>query len=120
MASRALTAGEAIRHDDRLIPKICRWIGANHAGPVTSERLVTLSGYGRSRFFALFTAATGMPPNAYVVRRRIERAKELLASRPGEPVESVARRCGFRSSAFFCNAFRKLTGKTPTAFRRAL
>lgn len=118
-AARALAAGEAIRHDDRLIPEICRWIDANLAGPVTGERLVTLSGYGRSRFFALFTAATGMSPNAYVVRRRIERAKELLATRPDETVASVARRCGFRSAAFFCNTFRRLTGKTPTAFRQA-
>lgn len=118
-AARALASGETIRHDDRLIPKVCEWIDAHLADRITNDRLVALSGYGRSRFFALFGAAMGMPPNDYVIRRRIARAGALLKERPDEPVESVARRCGFGSCAFFCRTFRKLTGKTPTAFRQA-
>ena len=80
---------------------------------------MTLSGYGRSRFFALFSAAMGMPPNDYIIRRRIERAGTFLKGRPDEPIETIARRCGFNSTAFFCNTFRKFTGKTPTAFRQS-
>ncbi len=117
--ARVLKSEEAIRHDDRLIPKICEWIDANLANRITNDRLVALSGYGRSRFFALFSAAMGMPPNDYIIRRRIERAGALLKCRPGEPVESIARRCGFNSTAFFCNTFRKLTGMTPNGFRQA-
>ncbi len=117
--ARVLKSGEVIRHNDRLIPKICEWIDANLANRITSDRLVTLSGYGRSRFFSLFNAAMGMPPNDYIIRRRIERAGTLLKCRPGETVESIARRCGFNSTAFFCNTFRKLTGMTPSGFRQA-
>lgn len=117
--ARVLKSGEVMSHNDRLIPKICEWIDANLANRITSDRLVTLSGYGRSRFFALFSAAMGMPPNDYIIRRRIERAGTLLKGRPDEPIETIARRCGFNSTAFFCNTFRKFTGKTPTAFRQS-
>ncbi len=115
--ARVLKAEDAIRHNDRLIPKICEWIDAHLTDRITSDRLVSLSGYGRSRFFALFNAVMGTPPNDYIIRRRIEHAQTLLKSHPDESIESIARRSGFNSSAFFCNTFRKLTGKTPSACR---
>jgi AraC-like DNA-binding protein len=50
---------------------------------------------------------------------RVEYAKRALLARPEASVIEVAFECGFNSKSVFNEAFRKTTGKTPTAFRKA-
>jgi AraC-like DNA-binding protein len=52
-----------------------------------------------------------------VNRRRIERAKALLLTAPGQTVLEVALAVGFNSKSTFNAAFRRHTGLTPTEFR---
>ncbi len=65
----------------------------------------------------LFQAATGLPPHAWVMRRRIEHACELLAD-PARTVTDVALELGFASSQHFATTFRKHTGQTPSNYRQ--
>ncbi len=66
-----------------------------------------------------FRASTGSPPYRYVLGRRIERAKDLLAD-TSLSITDVALACGFSSSAHFATAFRQAQGATPSSYRRAL
>jgi AraC family transcriptional regulator len=59
-----------------------------------------------------------MPPHRYHNNRRIERAKALLV-RPVSSVTNVGFTVGFGETSSFSAAFRKTTGCTPTAYRRA-
>lgn len=70
----------------------------------------------RARLFHSFKDATGMAPNDYLQRLRINRAQSALVS-AAEPITSIALRCGFSTSQYFSNVFRKYTGTTPTDFR---
>jgi AraC family transcriptional regulator len=70
-------------------------------------------------FCRAFKRSVGLPPHQYQLRRRIERAKTLLAD-PTHSVTSIAFECGFSLPGSFATAFRKATGMTPSAFRRAL
>ena len=79
-------------------------------------KLVTHTGYGRSRFFELFRANTGMTPNDYLRRLRLEAARELLAN-TSRPVTDIAFNVGFNSSQYFSTVFLQYTGVTPTGFR---
>lgn len=56
----------------------------------------------------------------YVLEQRIKEAKRLLRDEPVTPVTEVAFSLGFASSAHFSRTFRKVTGETPTAFRRRI
>ena len=78
--------------------------------------LIKFSGYGRSRFFTLFVKETGMSPNDYVVRQRIERAQVLLRE-DDRSILAVALACGFKSASTFSATFTKFTGLSPRAFR---
>ncbi len=73
-------------------------------------------GCSRARLFRIFQQTAGMTPNDYLQRLRISRAGELLAS-TNRPITEIAIACGFSSSQYFSNVFRKYLGHTPTAYR---
>lgn len=64
-----------------------------------------------------FKRLTGMPPHAFVLSCRVERAKAELAS-GGTSVSELAKRLGFPSAQHFATIFKRLTGRTPTQWRR--
>src|SRR6266571_8816284 len=66
-------------------------------------------------FARLFKRSTGVSPHRFVVRRRIEQARERLATQP-LAVAEIARAVGFQAPSHFTTTFRRITGMTPTAF----
>ncbi|GAB3244682.1 hypothetical protein GCM10027346_42530 [Hymenobacter seoulensis] len=65
----------------------------------------------------LFSAREGLTIEKYLIRQKVERAKELL-SYQDDSVAEVARRLGYRSPAHLTNQFKQVTGMTPTEFQR--
>ncbi len=63
-------------------------------------------------------AACGRSASALLQDRRIFEARKLLAE-TRIPVGRIADELGFNSAAYFTRAFQHLTGKSPSAFRRA-
>lgn len=81
----------------------------------TLAELACLSPY---HFARAFKSAVGVPPHRYVVERRVERAKRLL-ERDHAPLVEIALVCGFSSQSHLARSFRRVTGITPTVFRRS-
>ena len=73
----------------------------------------------RFHFIRAFKKAVGVPPHQFIMQRRIERARELLADRD-LTVGDIAKRTGFGGIAQLTRAFRRIVGTTPTSFRRNL
>lgn len=69
------------------------------------------SGFGRA-----LRARVGLPPFAWLTRCRMERSRILLAQ--GLPVTQVASQVGYANAGKFAAAFRRLTGTTPSTWRR--
>lgn len=84
-------------------------------GRVSLRELAGQSGLSLSRFKERFVREVGMPPGEYLLSRRIEAAKTLLIS--GKTVTEASLETGFPSSQYFATAFRRFTGRTPSAFR---
>jgi AraC-like DNA-binding protein len=76
-------------------------------------------GVNRTRLFEQFKRATGLTPNDYLLRARVDRARELLAD-ARKSVTEVAFAVGLGSSQYFSTVFRRYTGQTPGDFRRSL
>jgi AraC family transcriptional regulator len=89
---------------------------ADHIRLNDLAKLVDLSPYHLSR---AFKKSVGVPPHDYLVRCRVERAKQLLAE-TDRSITDVALAAGFGGSSHFSVVFRKLTGFTPSLYRRAV
>ncbi len=72
-----------------------------------------------SWFRQAFKKRTGLSPNQYHMQRRIEKAKELLAS-PHVKVKDVSAQLGFSDECYFSTRFKQQTGQSPQAYRDGL
>jgi len=96
------------------------YIEAHLADPVTLADVASAAGLTRVYFSAQFKAATGLRPHEYLVRRRIERAQEMLVVGAGAPIVDVALSVGFQTQAHFSTVFKQFVGQSPHAWRQSL
>ena len=85
------------------LKRVVDFVEGHLGDPIKLPDLATVAGLTRMHFAAQFRAAVGMRPHHYVLRRRIERACELLCN-PGLTLVDVAlsvtsRRCSVARSA---------------------
>lgn len=64
-----------------------------------------------------FSVREGLTLEKYIIRQKVERAKELL-SYQDENVASVAKLLGYSSAAHLTNQFRQVTGMSPSDYQR--
>jgi AraC-like DNA-binding protein len=92
-------------------------IDRDFAKPLDVPALAREAHASRAHFVRSFKKAFGETPHRYLLRRRIERAKELLRN-TGLSVTEVSLAVGFRSLGSFSSAFRQLVGEPPGAYAR--
>ena len=78
--------------------------------------LAKLCQLSQSHFSRAFRDATGMPAHRYLLRLRLDHAKELL-ERTDTPVIDIALECGFAQPSHFSTMFRTHIGVCPRAWR---
>lgn len=83
------------------------------------DELAALVRMSRFHFCTAFRLATGQTPHEWLTALRIGCARRMLAD-SDMPVTGIALSVGYQTPSSFAASFRKLTGTTPTAFRRAL
>jgi AraC-like DNA-binding protein len=102
---------------DRL-DRVTDWIARRVSGPLRVANAAAIVGVTPAAFSRFFRREAGKAFSAYVNDVRCgEACVKLRQSR--KPVAQVARECGFRSLAHFNRQFRRRTGVTPRAYRRA-
>lgn len=80
------------------------------------DRLVAETNLSPNTILVRFRKLTGLPPQAFLVKCRIHRAKELLVERT-KTITEIAAELGFASSQHFATRFRQETGMTPKQWR---
>lgn len=90
-----------------------------HSGsPVQIDAMAENIRCGRSRLYAAFKHETGMSPNDWLLRLRVKKAEVLLAT-TRRTIKEIALAVGFSSHAYFCQVFRKYTGRSPGELRES-
>ena len=91
-------------------------IDASVRDGISLDDLAASVGLSAWHFSRRFKADFGLSPHAYLIRRRIDRAR-LLLGRRGQPLKAIAQDCGFADQSHFCRTFRRIVGVTPARFR---
>lgn len=102
-------------------PEISAALGVIHGQPAygwSAQELAATVGLSRSAFFNRFKRLVGETPAQYHTRWRIHLAARMLRE-GGESVTATARRVGYATDAAFSNAFVRVMGVRPGAYRRA-
>jgi AraC family transcriptional regulator len=86
--------------------------------PLSLADVASSAGLTRMHFAAQFRAATGLRPHEYLLRRRIERAQEMLVG-TGMSLVDVALSVGFQTQAHFTSVFKRYAGQPPRAWRES-
>jgi AraC family transcriptional regulator len=79
--------------------------------------LAAVVGLRPSHFKTLFKRSLGVPVHQYVIRRRVDRAAELLAQH-GVRLGDAAEAAGFADPSHMARAMRRLIGMTPSEIAR--
>jgi len=88
------------------------------AHPWTLAELARTIATSRTVLAERFSHLVGVPPMLYLTRWRLQLAAEQL-SRGSAKVAAVATHVGYESEAAFSRAFKRETGLSPAAWRRA-
>ena len=89
-----------------------------YGDPLDIPALASVAFASPKHFIRSFRGAFGETPHQYLLRRRIERAKELLRETDASVTE-ISLEVGFRSLGSFSTAFRALVGEPPSRYRAA-
>lgn len=111
-------AGRRPAPESDLIAQACAWLGdceQDVDARVVAQRL----NLSYERFRKLFRQRMGLPPGEYRIRRRVDRARTLIAQDRLSNKE-VAYRLRYPDPFTFSKQFKRYTGVSPDAFRRAL
>ena len=103
-------------HGDELIMKTQDWIESNYRESITLSKLEKAVNTGAKTLTRRFRKATGVTPQAYLQKLRIEMAKRLLESKD-ITFNEVTWEVGYNDASSFHKAFKQETGLTPIGYR---
>jgi AraC-like DNA-binding protein len=91
-------------------------IDARYDQPLDLDELARIANFSRYHFLRAFRRAFHATPHEYLTRKRIERAKELLAESE-LTVTEICFEVGFESLGSFSTLFHKIVGWSPSIYR---
>lgn len=93
------------------------YINQNITNKIQISDLTNLTRWDSQHFNRVFTKYIGVTPYKYILDKKVEYAKTLLAD-TSIPITQVSYELGFKSHSNFCAAFKKIAETTPENYRR--
>ena len=99
--------------------RVRAFIDENLHRTIRVEDLGAVAQRSAAHFSRSFKQVIGESPHAYVVRRRLERACQLMITSSAS-LREIAQSVGFSDQAHLCRLFRQAFGQSPSSWRRDL
>ena len=116
-AARASELLKETAQSQNVAKKARAYIDAHYAEDVSRQSLAERFYVTADHLSHLFHNETGLSIPDYLSRTRVEQAKRLLCH--GQTVSEAAQAVGYDNFAYFSTVFKKLTGETPSEYRKA-
>lgn len=111
--------GNPFLGDDPQIQKVKNallYINKHYIDNITVQDLANEVGYSTFYFCKLFKKITQLSPMQYILRYRLEKAKNLLLT-SDNTTESIMLNTGFHHYGYFWRAFKQVYGSSPQEYR---
>lgn len=102
---------------NRQCAAVRRYIDLHFKEPLTLDQLSEEAHMNKYYLSHVFKREYGVSPINYMISRRIDESKYLLAE-TDLSMSQIAQLLGFSSSSYFSQAFRKTQGVSPMEFRQ--
>lgn len=112
-----LAAATSSSMDDAWIDEACRLLADEATGRAPLERIAKRLNLSYEVFRKEFRARMGISPGDYRIRRRLDRARELLVS-TNATITAIAEDLGYPNASVFSLQFKRLVGRSPEHYRR--
>jgi len=99
------------------LKKMLTFIQTNCAEKITLEQIAASAEISTRECLRSFQLTLKMSPFEYLIDCRVRKAANLLQN-TSDSITDIAFSCGFSSSSYFCRIFKKITGQSPSAFKR--
>ena len=73
---------------------------------------------GRSKMFARIKEVTGLPPNEFALKLKLEEALRMLQEEPQYNISEISYSLGFTSPRYFSRCFKAFFGVPPLTYRK--
>ncbi len=100
----------------RALRRVREYVEAHLEKNISLLMLASTAGLSMSHFARAFKQSQGVPPHEYLVRCRVRRVQELLAT-TDMPLSEIARASGFSDQSHCTRRFREQVGITPSSYR---
>lgn len=105
--------------DSQLLDTIVQIIKRNFDNPdFDMNMLASELGMGRSKMFIRFKEMTGLTPNEFTLKLKLEEALRMLKEEPQYNISEISYHLGFSSSRYFSRCFKSFFGVAPQNYRK--
>ncbi|MEQ9565534.1 MAG: helix-turn-helix domain-containing protein, partial [Pseudomonadales bacterium] len=111
------TLNRNIPHNDSMVKKCEHWLKQHYCEADALPQVVKYASIPERTIKRRFKAATGNSLIGYIQNLRIEEAKRLLET-THIPIDEISYRISYEDTSFFRRLFKRLTGLTPSQYRR--
>lgn len=101
---------------ERALKAVTDLVDDELSGDLSLAQMAGAANFSPYHFSRLFSESTGLAPHQYVISRRVERAKALVAS-TNLTFHAIARAVGFSHHQHLTRHFKRTVGVTPSRFR---
>lgn len=99
------------------ISNILKYVDEHIADDISVEDLAKVAYLQQNYFIKFFKKNMGMTPKKYVINRKIEVAKNLLAD-SNDSITKIADQVGFKNASHFSRVFSEYYGLSPKNYRK--
>lgn len=114
----ATHAGEEFDSKRTMVDTAIAFLEENYGSDVRVEDVARSAYISPSRLSHVFKDTTGMSLMDYLTQIRIDRAQQLLAE-TDRTVSAISFDLGIQSPTYFTRLFKRMTGQSPSQFRRS-
>ncbi|MBO5269556.1 MAG: helix-turn-helix transcriptional regulator [Clostridia bacterium] len=105
------------KYDER-IRRAVDYIRLHSEEDISIPTLATMCNISTSHFYTKFKEEVGMTPVDYKNSILVSRATTLLLHGDFDSIEAISDALGFASATYFRRVFKKITGKSPSEYRK--